>query len=466
MPKGLAKDLIHLLGRRMVAWHPEDVNSYASDATHTFAPRKEPDAVVLPETAKDVSRVLAYASEHGVFVTPRGAGSGLSGGSTPIRGGLVVDTKRMNHILEINKGNMTASVECGVVTAKLHNAVEPLGLFYPPDPQSMSVCTLGGNVATRAGGPRGVKYGTTGHYVLGLEVVLPDGSIITPGGVCVKNSVGYDLTHLFTGSEGTLGIITKVNLRLLPLPPSHATAVVACQTVEQAARIVSEIIASGTVPAMLEFISQMAALVMNAVISPPLALDSEAYLLMDMDGTPEQVRADAARLLGLCRDMGAKDVRVVTDEKEAKTYWDARAALFPSILTMAKKVITEDVTVPRDKIPEFVRAIQALSAETGMLIGIAGHAGDGNMHPSILFGEINADQEKKAQEAITKIIATGLSLGGTISGEHGVGLHKSGFLHWQLGPTQIRVMKSIKAAIDPKGIMNPGKIWPDGGNAA
>ncbi len=460
MAKGLDQDLKKILGSDKVFTDPEDLFSYRSDATHYFA-KGAPDAVVLPESAREAADVLKYANDNQVFVTPRGAGSGLSGGCTPVHGGIVLDTKRMRNILEINRGNMTARAECGVVLADFHKAVEGQGLFYPPDPQSGTVCTLGGNVATRAGGPRGVKYGTTGNYVLGLEVALPDGNIIRTGSNCVKNSVGYDLPHLFTGSEGTLGVITKASFRLLPLPPCHNTAVVACRTIDQAARIVSEIIASGTVPAMLELVTQMAVLVMNNIITPPLMTDGEAYLFMDIDGHPAQVEADTAQLKSLCQDIGALDVRVVEDEKEARTYWEARASLYPSALTMAKKVIAEDVTVPRDKVPEFVRGIQALSAETQMLIGIAGHAGDGNMHPSILFGEVNTEMEQKAQYAITKIVELGLSLGGTLSGEHGVGLHKSAFLHWQMGQAQIELMKRIKQAVDPRGIMNPGKIWPE-----
>ena len=462
--EGLGNDLQRLVSTDGVKTDPEDLFAYTSDATHYYA-RGMPQAVVLPETPEQVSRVVKYASDHAIPITPRGAGSGLSGGCTPVRGGIVLDMKRMNRIIEINRGNMTARAESGVVLGHFQGAVEKERLFYPPDPQSMSVCTLGGNVATRASGPHGVKYGTTCNYVLGLEVVLPDGSVINTGGICVKQSVGYNLTQLLTGSEGTLGVITKVNLRLLPLPPAHRTMVVVCESADQAAKIVSEIIAEGTVPAMLEFLSQAAVGLMNTYITPPITTEGEAYLLMDLDGTHTQVDEDAAHVEKLCRGLSAMDIRTISDEKEAQSYWKARANLGPLVLSLIKKMIAEDVTVPRDRIPDFVQSIQDISAATGVLIGISGHAGDGNMHPTILFSEVNEETEKKAQSAIEQIVKTGLNLGGTISGEHGIGLHKSEFLEWELGHVQVELLKRIKNAFDPNGIMNPGKIWEKGGAA-
>ncbi|MFH1887350.1 MAG: FAD-linked oxidase C-terminal domain-containing protein, partial [Pseudomonadota bacterium] len=450
--KGLAKDLNHLMGEAAVFTQPEDLFAYQSDATHYFA-TGAPVAVVLPEETDQAARLVEYAHSHDIPLTPRGAGSGLSGGCTPVNGGIVVDMKRMNRILDVNRGNMTARVEAGVVLANFHRAMEKQGLFYPPDPQSMTVCTLGGNIATRAGGPRAVKYGTTGQYVLGVTAVLADGEVIHAGGQCVKQSVGYDLTHLFTGSEGTLGVITAANLRILPLPASHRTAVVVCETLDQAAVMVSEIIAAGIVPAMLEFLTQMAVGVMNSMIRPPLNAQGQACLLMDFDGSPRQVEEDTAKLADMARNLGAMETRIITDEKEAATYWKARSSLYPLILTMAKKVIAEDVTVPRNRIPDFVRAVQEISGRMGILIGIGGHAGDGNMHPSILFGEVSPEMEEKARQAIVEIVKKGLELGGTISGEHGIGLHKAEFLEWEIGPAQLKIMKRVKKALDPKGIM-------------
>ncbi|HNX92992.1 MAG TPA: FAD-binding oxidoreductase, partial [Syntrophomonas sp.] len=290
--EGLVKDLTAILGSGQILSQPEEMLAYANDATHYFKSRI-PDAVVLPHTTEEVAKVMKYAFAREIPVTPRGAGSGLAGGCTPVHGGIVMDMKRLNRIAEIDGSNMTARVEAGVVLEKFQKTLQKRRLFYPPDPQSASVCTIGGNVATRAGGPRGVKYGTTGNYVTGLEVVLPDGSIINPGGKFVKQSVGYDLTHLMTGSEGTLGVITGVNLRLLPLPEANRTVIVVCETLEQAAEIVAEIIARGAVPGMIEFLIKLAITVMNNYFSPPLPTDGEGYLFMYFDGTQAQVEYEA-----------------------------------------------------------------------------------------------------------------------------------------------------------------------------
>jgi len=457
---GLGRDLAGLIGSNKVKTEPEDLLSYTSDATYYFASHK-PDAVVLPQTTDDVSRVMQYAFEHSVPVTPRGAGSGLSAGCTPLRGGIVLDMKRMRNILEINRGNMTAKVEGGVVLEHFHRAVEKQKLFYPPDPQSLSVCTLGGNVATRAGGPRGVKYGTTGNYVLGLTAVLPDGTVIHTGGQCVKQSVGYDLTHLLTGSEGTLAVITQINLRLLPLPAAHCTVITVCETMEQGTSLVSEIIADGTVPARLELLQKGGIGLMNMFVVNKIPLNGEAFLLMELDGSEASVSEQALHISGLCRRLGVKEVRVVADAKEADSLWQARQNLNPILMSIFKKMVNEDVTVPRDKLPEMYRAVENIARNLGLNIGMSGHAGDGNLHPVILLSELSEELDKKTDQAIEQIIKAGLALGGTISGEHGIGLHKSAFLAWEMGEAQVELFKRVKKAFDPKGIMNPGKIWPE-----
>jgi len=461
--QGLVKDLATLLGSTQILSQPEEMLAYANDATHYFKSRI-PDAVVLPHTTEEVAKVMKYAFAKEIPVTPRGAGSGLAGGCTPVHGGIIMDLKRLNQIVEIDGSNMTARVEAGVVLKKFQDTVEKRKLFYPPDPQSGSVCTIGGNVATRAGGPRGVKYGTTGNYVTGLEVVLPDGSIITPGGKFVKQSVGYDITHLMTGSEGTLGVITGVNLRLLPLPEANRTVVVVCETVEQAAEIVAEITGRGAVPAMLEFLTKIAITVMNQYFFPPLSADGEGYLFMFFDGTEAQVEYETKLVDEICRDMKAKEVRVIEDPRVAEVYWSARANVYPMIQTIFERATTEDITVPRNKLPELVRAIQAIAAAEGVMIGLAGHAGDGNIHPSVLFPQVTPEVLKKAELAIDKLIRAGLDMGGTISGEHGIGIHKAKYLAWELGDIQIELMKRIKQAFDPRGIMNPGKIWMEDGD--
>jgi glycolate oxidase len=460
----IGKDLRKVLRSDQVLDLAEDVSAYANDATYYIA-KKNPDAVILAESTSEVSSVLKYASANRIPVVPRGAGSGLAGGCTPIHGGIVIDMKRMNKIIEIDSQNMTAIVEGGVILGDFVKKVESMGLFYPPDPQSSQVCTIGGNIATRAGGPRGVKYGTTERYVTGVEAVMADGTVITPGGKVVKQSSGYDLTHLFTGSEGTLCVITKGMLRLLPLPASKRTLVVTCTSNDQAAEIVSEIIARGAVPAMLEFLIKMAVGVMNNYIKPPISLLGEAYLLMEIDGTDAQLDEETREITKACIGLGALDVRVIKNPEESATYWYARSRLYPLMTTIFKRVITEDITVPRNKIPELVRRIQAIAASVGVSIGLAGHAGDGNIHPTILQGEISEEIARKADTAIEQIIRAGLDLKGTISGEHGIGIHKNKFLELEHGVEQVAIMKTIKRCLDPLNIMNPGKIWTeDGGN--
>ncbi|MBU3916324.1 FAD-binding protein [bacterium] len=462
---GLVKDLGQLVGNDIVKADPEDLLVYEADATHYLA-RGKPEAIVLPNTTEDVSKIVKYALKNGIPVTPRGAGSGLAGSCTPIKGGIVLDTKRMNKIHEINQGNLSAMVDCGVVLANFHRAVEKVGLFYPPDPQSKSVCTLGGNVATRAGGPHGVKYGTTSNYILGLEVVLPDGSVINTGSSCVKHSVGYDLTHLMTGSEGTLGVITKITTRLIPKPPAERTIIAICESPDQASKTVSAIIAAGIVPAVLEYVPGAAIALMNQYIKPPLAQEGEAYLFMKLDGLEAQISEESKLVNTVCEGMNVMETRVVAEKKEAASYWDARAALFPLMMSFLKKVIIEDITVPRNKFPDFIRALGEISAEMGVMTGMGGHAGDGNIHPCILMADTSEEEMKKSMEAIREIVRRGLGLGGSISGEHGIGLHKAEFLIAELGQRQVDLLKAIKKTFDPTGIMNPGKIWVEGDDAS
>ncbi len=456
----LKKDLGKLIGKGKVRTDAEHLLAYSSDATRYHA-QGSPDAVVLIETVEDVCRTIRYANEHGVPVTPRGAGTGLSGGATPIHGGIVLDMKRMNKILDINKGNMTARVECGLVLANFHRAVEKEKLFYPPDPQSQDVCTLGGNIACRAGGPHAVKYGTTPNYVLGLEAVLPDGSVIHTGGTSVKISTGYNLTQLLSGSEGTLAVITKANLRLLPLPQSRKTVMIVCDTAQLAAEVVSRIIYEGAIPAVLEYLPVGAIMLLNAYRPIPVAMDGQAYLLIELDGSPTMISEDLARIKGIAEGMKVREVKSVDDEKIAAGIWKARKNMHALLLQVFQKFISEDVTVPRDRIPEMVQAVADIGKKVGIFTGMSGHAGDGNIHPAAQMLEITPENERKAEEAVKMMIEKGLELGGTISGEHGIGLHKSPYIEKELGKTQIELMKRVKQAFDPNSIMNPGKIWPE-----
>lgn len=456
---GLFRDLTALVDRRRVLAQREDLLAYANDAT----PRRVlPAAVVLPANPQETAAVLQYANRRRIPVVPRGAGSGLAGGATPCEGSIVLDLKRMNRIIEIDRQNMTAVVECGVVTGRFHSEVESLGLFYPPDPQSMSVCTLGGNVATRAGGPRGVKYGTTKDYVLGVEAVLPDGSIIKYGGKSVKMSSGYDLARILTGSEGTLGVVTRVMLRLLTLPPARQTLVAVFPELDSSAEAVSAIIAAGAGPSMLEMLGRGAVDCIESYVPLGLPRDAEAFLLIEVDGPPEKVERDCALTGEICFRHGAREVRVARDAAEAAGIWSARRALFPAAARQARNLLIEDATVPRTQVPAMVRAIARIAERNQVTIGVSGHVGDGNLHPGIWADRRDPELMRRVGQAMAEIAREALKLSGTLSGEHGIGYLKSPYLEWEFGAEGVALMRRIKKAFDPEGIMNPGKIWPGG----
>jgi glycolate oxidase len=306
-----------------------------------------------------------------------------------------------------------------------------------------------------------VKYGTTPNYVLGLEAVLPDGSVINTGGISIKQSTGYNITQLLTGSEGTLAVITRINLRLIPLPPARKTAIVVCDSPRLASELVSRIIYEGAVPAVLEYVSASAIILMNSFNPIPVTLDGKAYLFIELDGTPAVIDEDSQIIRKIGMEMRAREIKFFDDEQQAAQIWKTRRKYSPLLLRVMKKAVLEDISVPRDKFPEMVQAVDSIGVSLGIPTSISGHAGDGNVHPAVLYPEITPEMEKKAEEAVRLIIQKGLDLGGTISGEHGIGLHKSQFLDMEFGKEQIELQKRIKAAFDPRGIMNPGKIWAE-----
>ncbi len=460
---GLVRDLEFLVERKRVLVQPEDLIAYTNDATHK---RIRPAAVILPQGPEEVAAVLKYADRKLIPVVPRGAGTGLAGGATPVEGSLVLDLKLMNQVIEVNQGNLTATVECGVVTQKFHQLIESMGLFYPPDPQSMSVCTLGGNVATRAGGPRGVKYGTTKDYVLGIDAVLPDGSIISYGGKSVKMSSGYDLARLLSGSEGTLGVITKIIFKLLTLPPHRRTMVAIFPQLDDAAEAVSAVIAAGSVPSSLELLTKSSLESVESYIPLGLPLDVEAFLLIELDGDQYKVEQDCKVITDICQKHHVREVRAAKDSAEADRIWLARRALFPSSAHMAPNVLIEDATVPRTAVPAMVRKIQEISSRNQIVIGVSGHVGDGNLHPGILADRNNPEIMARAEKAMGEIASEALKLSGTLSGEHGIGYLKAPYLEWEFKREGVALMRRIKQAFDPNGIMNPGKLWAQGGDAS
>ncbi|MFO7558850.1 MAG: FAD-linked oxidase C-terminal domain-containing protein [Desulfobacterales bacterium] len=456
IPGKVLKKLQQIAGSGNFSTEREELACYAYDAT---AQHFLPDAVIFPKNSMEVSAVLSLASENNFFVIPRGAGSGMTGGSLPVKGGVVLVMTRMNKILKIDCDNLIAFAEPGVITGHFHKAVEEKGLFYPPDPASSDFSTLGGNLSECAGGPRAVKYGVTRDYVLGLEAVLPSGEIIKTGVQTAKGVVGYDLTRLLIGSEGTLGVITQMTLRLLPLPKSLRTMTAVFKSMEEAAETVSEIIRQAIIPRTIEFMDHASINCAESYLGIGLPREAGAMLLLEVDGEELAVEADINKLKALCLAQGASDAAIALSEEERANLWKARKSISPALYRLAPDKINEDIVVPKNKIPHMVRKIEELSAKTGLSLASFGHAGDGNIHVNIMIDKKQPDQVKKAEAVLEILFDYTLELGGTISGEHGVGITKAAFIRKEIGDVELGLMKSIKKVFDPKGILNPGKIF-------
>jgi glycolate oxidase len=455
----IISQLEKIAGKGAVLTSKEDLNAYSYDGTTTWA--HLPDVVVLPTTAEQVSQILKLANEKRVPVTPRGGGTNVSGGSIPIKGGIVLCTTRMNKILNINKTNLTATVEPGVVLQDFNIALAKQGLFYPPDPQSFLGCTIGGTVAENAGGPYCVKYGVTKQYILGLEVVLANGYVMKLGGVTVKNRTGYELAMLFTGSEGTLGVITKITLRLIPMPLANKTMMAVFDDMAVGGQAVSNILASGVVPAKIEFVDNFVLRRIEEMMPMGLPVEAKALLLLQADGSPAAVEAESKQIVDILKKSGAKEIKIAKDAAEAAKYWKMRSAGFAATFSAAHTVLAEDVAVPRDKLAELIRKLDEISAKTGFFISYLGHAGDGNLHPSIFTDIRNKEEFARAQRTMEEIFEAALSVGGVLSGEHGIGLEKQRFLKRAMDPVALNLMRKIKGILDPNNILNPGKIWEE-----
>jgi len=447
------KELTSIVGPANVSTSPEELVVYSYDATQR---ESLPWAVVRPRSSQEISEILKLANRELFPVVPRGAGSGMSGGSVPVQGGVVLSLERMNHILEIDDQDFIAVVEPGVVTGDLQREVESRGLFYPPDPASNKFCTLGGNVAECAGGLRAVKYGVTKDYVLGLEVVLPTGEIITTGARTVKSVAGYDLTKLIVGSEGTLGIATRITVKLLPLPETIRTLAAFFSEVPVAAKTASAIMASGVLPRALEFVDQAALRAVEGYLKEDLSHGAAAMLLVEVDGPAESTAREADRIAEIMMSNGAARVNRAGSDAEREQLWKARRSISPALYTIKPKKLNEDIVVPRSRIAESLQEIAAIAERHGLLIVNFGHAGDGNIHTNIMYDEADL---QKAEMAVKEVFASTLRLGGSITGEHGIGLSKAAYLPMELGQEAITTMKRIKHALDPNNILNPGKIF-------
>ena len=439
------------------------INCFGYSYDSSFIPMAKeniPDLVVRPGTTAEVAAVMAIAHEFSIPVTPRGAASGRTGGSIPLKGGISLALDRMLKIVEFDAKNMMITVEAGVRTIDVYNYAAERGLFFPPDPGSWKYSTIGGNVAENAGGMRAVKYGVTSNYVMGLEVVLADGTVIHTGGKAIKNVTGYNLTQLFTGSEGTLGIITRVLLRLIPMPKMRNTLQLMFPLLDKACHTIRDMLLAGVVPATAELMDRVSLEAVARYRKTELNPQVDACVVMEVDGdAAEELKKQAARIEAIAHGHDVLEVRVAASQQEVDEIWAIRRGLSSAIGAMAPTRLGEDISVPRDAFPETVRLIRNIAEKYKLTIAVYGHAGDGNLHPSVLCDLTKPEEAERAHHAVDEIFAAALSVGGTLSGEHGIGITKRPYITQALGEAGVNTLKLVKNALDPKGILNPGKIW-------
>ena len=433
--------------------------AYGQDALGQGHP---PDLVVIPGSTEEIAAIARLCNEYRVPLVVRGAGTGYTGGAVPTHGGVVLSMERLNRILEIDQVNLLAVVEPNVITADLQRAVEEVGLFYPPDPASLEMSSIGGNVAECAGGPRAFKYGTTKRFILALQAVLPTGEIVETGSKAVKNVVGYDLTQLLVGSEGTLAIITRVTLRLIPKPPARATLVAMFADIQAAVDAVSALLERRVVPAAIELIDADSLRAVHEHTGQDMApAGTGAVLIIEADGTQAAVDEDIDRAAAACRDVGAIRVSLAADDVEREQLWSLRRMVSLALKATGLLKINHDVVVPRGRVPELFAAVEELKARYALRIASFGHAGDGNIHVNLMVNRSDEAELARAKEAERVLFECVIALEGSISGEHGIGFAKAPYLSMELSPDEIALMKRVKDAFDPNGILNPGKIFPD-----
>ncbi|MDQ0161964.1 glycolate oxidase [Bacillus alveayuensis] len=438
----------------------EDLVSFSYDASFGVY---LPEIVVQPTSTDEVQKLMKLANKYKVPVYPRGQGTSLSGGPLPVKGGMVLDFSQWDQKLEIYPDDLIAVVSPGVLTSDINAAANEYGLMYPPDPSSSNVSTIGGNLAENAGGPRGLKYGVTKDYVIGLEAVTPEGEIFRTGGRTVKNVTGYDLTKLIVGSEGTLAVITEAILRLFPKPPATKTLMAIFNDIVDSGRAISKVLSSGILPSKMELMDQASVVAVENYQPLGLPTDIEAILLIELDGHPQAIEEEIVKVEQICKEVGAREVKVSRNEEEALQLWKARKLVSPAIARIKPTKISEDATVPRSKIPEMFKRLKEIKNKYQIDLVVFGHAGDGNLHPNIIADQRDVEEMKRVEKAVEEIFAAAVELGGTLSGEHGIGTMKAPFLEMELGKVGIEMMKRIKQSWDPNNILNPGKIFPEEG---
>ncbi|MBW5445129.1 FAD-binding protein [Cohnella sp. CFH 77786] len=453
----LTRRLRQIVGEKHYRDDPEALVAHSYDGTPML--QSLPDGVIYPADTAQVSEIMKALAEHRVPLIARGSGSNLCGGTVPVEGGVVMVMHRMNRLLEVDLENLTATVQPGMITAAFNAHVESLGLFYPPDPSSMKISTIGGNIAEGSGGLRGLKYGTTKDYVIGLEAVLASGEIIRTGGKLMKDAAGYDLTKLLVGSEGTLAIITEATLKLVPPPAAKKTMLAMYKDLYGAARTVSRIIEAKIIPATLEFMDNPTIRVVDDFAKLGLPRDMEAILLIEQDGEPETVERDIGRIRQICESERADRIEVAENREQAEKLLTARRSAFTALARIRPTTILEDATVPRSRIADMVLRINEIAGKHGVSIATFGHAGDGNLHPTATTDARDREEIHRVEQAFQEIFEAAIELGGTITGEHGVGVVKAPFLEWKVGAAGIEVMRGIKNAFDPHQLLNPGKVF-------
>ncbi|WP_026702508.1 FAD-binding oxidoreductase [Salibacterium aidingense] len=422
-----------------------------------------PEAVVQVKNKEETVHVLKTANQYMVPVTPRGQSTSLSGGPLPVKGGIVLDMSQWPETIDVFADDLIAIVSPSVLTADINKTVEPHGLMYPPDPSSAHVCTIGGNLAENSGGPRGLKYGVTKDYVIGLEVVTPEGEIMKTGGRTIKNVTGFDLTKLIIGSEGTLGVITEATVKLVPKPPAVQTLMAVFDDVELAGEATSKTLTSGILPSKMEFVDQECIKAVENYNPIGLPVEAAAILIIELDGHPEAIQMETEQVQKIMEELEASATQIPETEEEAAKIWQARKLVSPAIATIKPTKVSEDATVPRSKIGPMMGRLQAIKEKYNVDIVVFGHAGDGNLHPDVMCDKRDTEEMERVENAVAEIFEAAIDLGGTLSGEHGIGTMKSAFMEQELGPVGVDMMKRIKAAWDPSNILNPGKIFPEKG---
>jgi len=451
----IANEIRSIVGDEWFLDTPEDLAVYSYDG---FLPEFKPDGVIVPGNRDEIAQIMRIANREKINIIPRGAGTNICGSSVAREGGIIMAFHRLNKILEIEPESMCAVVQPGVVNADLQKAVAGYGLMYPPDPASMFVSTIGGNVALNAGGPRGVKYGVTRDYLLGLEVVLPSGEVIRTGGKALKNVSGYDLTRLMCGSEGTLGILTEIILRLVPSAPAKATLQAIYTDLNDAATTVSAIIGSGIVPTTLELIDRTVLDVISNYGGARFSEEAEALLLIEVDGEESLVEAQGKRIEEFCKERGAVQVERASTPEEAEKLWQARRTAFGAVASLRPNCIVEDATVPVKMLPAMIRKIVEITNKYDLKIGVLAHAGDGNLHPLIMTDLRDREEMARVDKAMEELYEAAIGMGGTLSGEHGIGIAKDRFMRLEFNQASIDLMRGIKRVFDPNNILNPGSF--------